>query len=57
MFIGKINLTQEIKYFKITTDQAANMKKVFGDVLESSNDSVLVSETVVEADIEADIYK
>jgi len=33
------------------------MKKGFGDVLESSTDAVLVSETVVEADIEADIYK
>jgi len=33
------------------------MKKVFGDVLESSNDSVLVSETVVEADKVFDIIE
>ena len=39
-----------IYLFYISTDQAAYMKKGFGDVLESSTDAVLVSETAVEAD-------
>ena len=35
-------LNSRNKVFKITTDQAAYMKKRFGDVLESSTDAVLV---------------
>jgi hypothetical protein len=50
-------LNSRNKVFKITTDQAANMKKGFGDVLESSTDAVLVSETVVEADKVFDIIE